>query len=97
VVRRARVIRVDDAATFVIRPNMVVKLAGVSPPERGTPEAARAKEKLEALVLGKKVEFDTLDWDRLGRSIATVKVDGVDVNEEMAEFLKNLDRRVSES
>ncbi len=90
-VRRARVVRVDDAATFVIRPNMVVKLSGVNPPERGTPRAARAKEKLEALVLGKKVEFDTLEWDRLGRSIATVKVDRIDVNKEMAEFLETLD------
>jgi endonuclease YncB( thermonuclease family) len=89
-VRRARVIRVDDAATFVIRPNMVVKLAGVQPPERETPEAAMAKEKLEGLVNGRKVEFETLEWDRLGRSIASVKVDGVDVNEAISEFLKNL-------
>lgn len=89
-VRRARVIRVDDAVTFVIRPNMVVKLAGIRPPERGTPEAARAKEKLEGLVNGRKVEFETLEWDRLGRSIASVKVDDVDVNEAISEFLKNL-------
>ncbi len=90
-VRRARVIRVDDATTFIIRPNMVVKLAGISPPEKGTPNAVKAKEKLEALVLGKKVEFDTLEWDRLGRSIAIVKVNGVDVNEAMGELLKTLD------
>ena len=90
-VRRARVIRVDDATTFIIRPNMVVKLAGISPPEKGTPDAVKAKEKLEALVLGKKVEFDTLEWDRLGRSIATVKVNGIDINDAMEEFLKTLD------
>ncbi|RLI08139.1 hypothetical protein DRO42_06880 [Candidatus Bathyarchaeota archaeon] len=88
--RRATVIRVDDAATFIIRPNMAVKLAGVEPPERGTPEAERARERLESLVLRKKVEFETLEWDRLGRSIALVRVDDVDVNEAMKEYLKTI-------
>ena len=88
--RRATVVRVDDAVTFVIRPNMAVKLAGVEPPARGTPEAERAKEKLESLVKGRKVEFETLEWDRLGRSIAQVTVDGVDVNKAMVEFLGSL-------
>ena len=88
--RRATVVRVDDATTFVIRPNMAVKLAGVEPPERGTPEAERAREKLEGLIMGKKVEFETLEWDRLGRSIATVTVGGLDVNEAMTKFLKDL-------
>jgi endonuclease YncB( thermonuclease family) len=88
--RRATVVRVDDAATFVIRPNMAVKLAGIEPPARGTPEADRARERLESLVKGRKVEFETLEWDRLGRSIALVTVDGVDVNEAMVEFLGSL-------
>ena len=76
--------------TFIIRPNMVVKLPGVEPPEAGTPEAERAKEKLESLVLRRKVEFETIEWDRLGRSIAIVKVDGVDVNREIGNYLKTL-------
>ena len=88
-VRRATVTRVDDGASFIIRPNMVVKLDGIEPPPRGTPEAVRAKEHLEQLILGKKVEFDTREWDRLGRSTALVKVDGVDVNEEMKRFLES--------
>ena len=88
--RRATVIRVEDAATFIIRPNMVVKLADVEPPPMGTPEAERAKAKLEGLVLRRKVEFETLEWDRLGRSIATVKVDSTDVNEEMKTYIKSL-------
>jgi len=88
--RRATVIRVDDATTFIIRPNMAVKLAGVEPPGSGTPEADRAREKLESLVLRKKVEFESIEWDRLGRSIALVRVDGVDVNKTMVEYLKTL-------
>lgn len=86
--RRATVIRVDDAATFVIRPNMAVKLAVIEPPPRGTPEAAKAKERLESLVLGKRIEFETLEWDRLGRSIASVTVGDTDINKVMKEFLK---------
>jgi endonuclease YncB( thermonuclease family) len=88
-VRRATVTRVYDGATFIIRPNMVVKLDGVELPPMGTPEAERAKERLEELILGKKVEFDTREWDRLGRSTAAVQVDGVDVNEEMKRFLES--------
>lgn len=83
-------IRVDDAATFIIRPEMAVKLAGIEPPRRGTQEAEKAKNKLESLVLHKKVEFETLEWDRFGSSIALVKVDGVDVNEEMRKHIREL-------
>lgn len=88
--RRATVVRVNDAATFIIRPNMVVKLADVEPPLGGTPEAEKAKAKLEGFVLRRKVEFETLEWDRLGRCIAIVKVDGTDVNDEMKAYIKSL-------
>lgn len=80
--------RVNNAVTFVIRPNMAVKLHGVNAPTPGTPKAASAKEYLESLILKKKVEFETLEWDRLGRSIATVKAGDVDVNESMKKFLE---------
>ena len=82
--------KVDDAATFIIRPNMAVKLAGIQAPAAGTEESRRAKAELERLLLGKKVEFETRDWDRLGRSIAHVKINGVDVNKAIAEFLAGL-------
>ncbi len=82
--------KVDDAVTFVIRPNMAVKLAGIQAPPLGTEESRRAKAELERLLLRKKVVFETLEWDRLGRSIAHVKIDGVDVNKAMEEFLENL-------
>ena len=86
--RRATVVKVDDAATFVIRPNMAVKLAGIQAPPMGTEESHRAKAELERLLLKKKVEFETREWDRLGRSIAFVRVDGLDVNKVMTEFLE---------
>lgn len=88
--RRATVVRVDDAATFIIRPNMAVKLAGIRPPPMGTEESRQAKAELESLLLRKKVEFETQEWDRLGRSIAFVRVDGLDVNKAMDEFLESL-------
>ncbi len=90
--RRATVVKVDDPVTFIIRPTMAVRLAGVTPPERGTREAEEARRKLEELVMGKKVEFETLKWDRLGRSVARVVVDGLDVNEEMKAFIGGLPR-----
>lgn len=82
--------KVGDAVTFVIRPNMAVKLAGIKAPPMGTEESRRAKAELERLLLRKKVEFETREWDRLGRSIAIVRVDGVDVNKAMEEFLESL-------
>ena len=82
--------KVDDAATFIIRPNMAVKLAGIQAPPIGTEESHRAKAELERILLRKKVEFETREWDRLGRSIAHVKINGVDVNKVMAEFLESL-------
>ncbi len=88
--RRATVVKVDDAATFVIRPNMAVKLAGIQAPPMGTEKSRRAMAELERLLLGKKVEFETREWDRLGRSIAFVRIDGVDVNKVLEEFLENL-------
>lgn len=91
--RRATVVKVDDAVTFVIRPNMAVRLAGIRAPPMGTVEAREAKAELERLLLRKKVEFETKEWDRLGRSIAFVKVDGRDVNKAMADFLEDLQRR----
>ncbi len=42
-------------------------------------------------MLRKKVEFETREWDRLGRSIAFVRIDGVDVNRVMEEFLESLE------
>ena len=36
-------------------------------------------------------EFETVTWDRLGRSLANVWVDRVDVNGEMAKFLGSLE------
>ena len=89
--RRATVIRVEDGATVVIRPNMAVKLIGLTPPARGNPGAVAAKERLESLVLNKKIDFETETWDRLGRSLANVWIDGVDVNGAMAEFLASLE------
>ena len=46
--RKATVIKVDDGVTVVIRPNMAVKLEGLTPPERGTQGAVDAKKKLRA-------------------------------------------------
>lgn len=65
--------------------------AGGNPgPPMGTDETREAKAELERLLLRKKVEFETKEWDRLGRSIAFVKVDGRDVNKAMADFLEDL-------
>ncbi|MGQ9679253.1 MAG: thermonuclease family protein [Candidatus Bathyarchaeia archaeon] len=88
--RKATVVKVYDSSTLIIRPNTAVKLFGVEPLKKGSEMEEKAKMRLEELVLGKKIEFQTLEWDRLGRSIAIVKIDGFNLNEYLKKFIEDL-------
>lgn len=88
--RKATVVKVYDSSTLIIRPNMAVKLFGVEPLKKGSEMEEKARMRLEELVLGKKIEFKTLEWDRLGRSIAIVKIDGFNLNEYLKKFIEDL-------
>ncbi len=88
--RRATVVRVEDASTLIIRPYMAVRLAGVEAPPRGSPEAEMARRRLEELSLNRMIEFETVEWDRLGSSIAVVWLEGLNLNEEMRTYLGRL-------
>ncbi|MBS7630066.1 hypothetical protein KEJ47_00585 [Candidatus Bathyarchaeota archaeon] len=87
--RRATVMRVYDSTTLIIRPNTAIKLYGIEPLKRGSEIEEKAKLRLEELTLGKKIEFQTIEWDRLGRSIAIVKVDGFNLNEYLKKFIED--------
>lgn len=82
--RKETVTRVIDGDTFetASRKNSV-RLANVDTPEKGTPGAAKARDALARLVLGKEVAIDTKARDVYGRSVANVKVGVKSVNKAM--------------
>jgi endonuclease YncB( thermonuclease family) len=86
----ATAVEVLDGASFRLRTDAIIIIDGLTVPEKGTEIGKKAKQKLEELVLKKKVEYETTTWDPMGRIRATVTVDGVDVRQAMEEYLKSL-------
>lgn len=88
--KTATAVEVLDGASFRLRTDAIIIIDGLTLPEKGTELGKKAKQKLEELVLKKKVEYETTTWDPMGRIRATVTVDGVDVRQAMEEYLKSL-------
>lgn len=87
--RKETVTRVIDGDTFetASRKNPV-RLANVDTPEKGTPGAAKARDDLSKLILGKVVTIDTKARDPYGRAVANVKVGVKSVNKAMRQHEK---------
>ncbi len=92
--KRGFVPKVIDGDTFEVEVDSStterIRLEGVDAPELNTPEGMKAKQKLEELVLYKEVEYEEKAKDVYGRIVAQVWVDGINVNEEMKDFIDNL-------
>lgn len=82
-----RVIKVADGDTITIlstdKQQQRIRLAEIDTPERAQPWGNKAKQALSAYVLGREVSLQVQDIDRYGRIVATVFVDGRDINREM--------------
>ncbi len=82
-----RVLRVIDGDTFVLEPNVTVRMLGVDAPEVSHPQhtedpyGKESQNFLRALLEGKKIElqFDTKKEDTYGRTLAYVSLEGVDI------------------
>ena len=77
---------VVDGDTLKVRGGESVttlRLARVNAPEINEPGGAEAKRHLEALVLGKTVDYTVSARDVYGRFVAEVWVNGVNVNDRM--------------
>jgi endonuclease YncB( thermonuclease family) len=81
------VILVADGDTVVVRRDdrrtVRVRLEGVDCPERGQPFARRARQLTAGLVLRRRVEVRGLEYDRHGRLVARVRVEGRDLSLEL--------------
>jgi endonuclease YncB( thermonuclease family) len=78
------VIGVSDGDTLTVREGdnkTVIRLAEIDAPERTQPYSQVSRRNLEALCRhAKAVEFQRVDTDRYGRTVAHVWCDGVHVN-----------------
>lgn len=57
-----------------------VRLSWIDSPEKSQPFGQRSKQHLSELVFGRQVELHTHGLDRYGRTLATVMLDGADIN-----------------
>lgn len=82
--RKEKVTKVIDGDTFETssRKNPV-RLAGFDAPEKGQSGYTEAKNKLKLLIEGQNVEINTVARDLYSRSIASVKINGKLVNNQM--------------
>lgn len=79
--RAVSVIKVVDGDTFDVDSGERVRLNGIDAPEypKGC-LSKRAKDRLEELVLGKKVSLEELGKDNFGRVLAQVKLEDLWIN-----------------
>ena len=83
--KECEVKEVIDGDTFTTTDGRTVRLIGINAPELGDPYSYDAKDKLEDLIIGKKIrlESDAGDKDVYGRILRYVYVDNLFVNREM--------------
>lgn len=79
---------VIDGDTLKTKDGKSIRLIGINAPEIGEPCSLEAKEKLEQLIMGKKLRFekDVGDKDVYGRLLRYVYADDLFVNAEMVKI-----------
>ena len=81
---------VIDGDTFTLTTDEIIRLANVKAPEKGSPNAAKAREKLNQLLGNKYIKYKELAKDTYGRIVAEVWVDSLYINDEMNRFMSLL-------
>jgi micrococcal nuclease len=81
-----KVVSIADGDTFTIlvdNEQIKIRLHGIDCPEKAQPFGTVARQFLSDLVFGKEVIVKQLDTDHYGRTIGMVKVNDVNINEEL--------------
>lgn len=83
----AKVIKIIDGDTVVVlkddKTQIKLRLAEIDAPEKHQPWGNRSRKAISNLIFGHKVKVIVSGQDRYGRSIAHLKIHGMDVNQEM--------------
>ena len=83
---RGTVVGVSDGDTITLLVDsrqIKVRLASIDAPERGQPFGTRARERLAKLTFQREATVIEVSWDRYGRLVGQVRVDGLDVNAQL--------------
>ncbi len=80
----ARVIGIADGDTVILllpsQEELKVRLAGIDTPEHGEPYFRAAKQALASRVFQQTVAMEITDWDRYGRAVGIIRIDGENIN-----------------
>jgi hypothetical protein len=79
-----------DGISFRLRTDQIIILNGMPPLQKGSEKDRKAAAKLAELILKKKVAYEATEIDTMGRSKANVKLDGLDVNKAMRDYIATL-------
>jgi len=86
---KGKVVGVTDGDTVMVLHDMKpvkIRLANIDAPEKGQPFAKRAKQYLSEMIYQKEVVVTPVPGGRYGQNIASLKVDGRDVSQNMVGF-----------
>lgn len=81
--------KVEDGDTFRLRNGYYIRLAGVEASERGTSYSRIAMQKLEGLILGKRIMYRQVGTS-YNRIVAHVWADSLNINDEMTRYINLL-------
>ena len=79
-----------DGVSFRLRTDQIIILNGMPPLEKGNEKDRKAAAKLKEFILLKKVAYEATEIDTMGRSKANVKLDGLDINKAMRDYIATL-------
>ncbi|MES9907196.1 MAG: thermonuclease family protein [Candidatus Thiodiazotropha sp.] len=85
---QASVVKITDGDSLVVlvgREQIRIRLSEIDCPERKQPWGSRAKQALAAYSFRKMVNVFPVTEDRYGRTVATIFVDGINVNKAMVQ------------
>ena len=84
------VVGVSDGDTITVRcgdqPQERIRLLEIDAPEKKQAYGQKAKQALSVLIFGKEITVEEAGHDRYKRTLAHLKLDGLDVNREMVKL-----------
>lgn len=81
--RKATVVKVYDGDTVTLADGTKLRLYGIDAPEKKQNGGMFAQQMLYSKIFGKNIEYDPINTDRYGRTVAKIYLNGEYINEYM--------------